>query len=115
MWDARGKSTHDGKNGTIGGYLLCDLRSVCVIPDLLQNESGFIVISAPGILDTSAAQVLDVSGNEDASPCGIVMAPWWEVGIGEFLLAADHALGQWCRVLNFDKGLLPDQHHKPQP
>jgi hypothetical protein len=91
--DARGKSTHNKKNGTIGGYLLSDLCAVCVIPDFLQYERDFVVVDAPGILGTSAAQVLQVSRNEDAPPCGIVMAPWWEAGIGELLLTADYTLG----------------------
>jgi hypothetical protein len=64
-----------------------------VIPDFLQYENDFIVVDAPGILGTSAAQVLQVGQNEDAPPHSIVMAPKWEAGIGELLLTADHTLG----------------------
>jgi hypothetical protein len=85
-------STHDKKNGTVSGYLLSDLCVVCVVPDLLQYERDFVVIDAPGVLGIAAAQVLQVSRNEDAPPCGIVMAPGWEAGIGELLPTANHAL-----------------------
>ena len=95
MWDGKlgGKSTHDKKNSPVGSYLLCDLCAVCVIPDFLQYESDFVVVDAPSVLGTSAAQVLQVSWNEDAPPRGIVMAPGWEAGVGELLLTADHTLG----------------------
>ena len=85
-------STHDKKNSTISSYLLSDLCAVCVVPDLLQYERDFIIVNAPGVLGIAAAQVLQVSWNGDVPPCGIVMAPRWEAGIGELLPMANHAL-----------------------
>jgi hypothetical protein len=107
------KSTYNSEDSIVNGYLVWNLGTISIIPDGLKDRNNFFVCDAPGILGIPAAQILQESGNKDATPYSAILATWREVSICGFLLTAHHVLGRWRRVFNFDKGLhciSPVQH-----